>query len=143
MEEREELCRQLDTVDTTLTFLVVVVASVLVSLWATLRQREAVRLALQGEDAAARRMGNVYPIRAVAGAFALGALGYFLWLALRFWEEERRGASRSSTWANVWASALVLSAAIVRWRDLRQAWAMSGQEDVEQELTQPALMPDD
>lgn len=143
VEEQEELCQQLDTVETTLTFLVVVVASVLLSLWATLRQREAVCLAIQGEDAAARQVGNVYPIRAVAGAFALGTLGYFLWLALRLWEDERRGASRSSAWANVWASALVLSAAIVRWRDLRQAWAMSGREDLEQELTQPALTPDD
>ncbi len=142
VEERQELCEQLDTVDTTLTFLVVVVVSVLLSLWATLRQREAVRLALEGEDAAAREVGEVYPIRAVAGAFVLGALGYFFWLALRLWEDGRCGASRSSAWANVWASALVLSAAIVRWRDLKRSWAMSRREDLEQELTQPTLTPD-
>ncbi len=143
MEEREELCGQLDTVETTLVFLVAVVASVLLSLRATLRQREAVCLALQGEDDAARRVGEVYPIRAAAGALALGALGYFFWLAVQLWEEERRGADGSSAWANLWASALVLSAGIVRWRDLRRTWARSGQEDLEQELTQPPLTPDD
>ncbi len=142
MEEREALCQQLDTVETTLVFLVAIVASVLLSFWATLRQREAVRLAIQGEDAAARRVGEVYPIRAVAGALVLGSLGYFLWLALRLWEDARCGASRSSAWANLWASALVLSAAIIRWRDLRQTWALSGREDLERELTQPALTPD-
>lgn len=119
MEEREELREQLETVDTALAFLVVIVISVLLSLWATLRQREAVRLTIQGEDAAARQVGEVTPIRTVAGALVLGALGYFLWLALEVWEEARDEAARSSAWANLWASLLVLSAAIVRWRDLR------------------------
>lgn len=142
MEEREELCGQLDTVETSLVFLVAVVASVLLSLWATLRQREAVCLALQGEDAAARRVGAVYPIRAVAGALVLGSLGYFLWLAYCYWKEASPESDRPSAWANLWASALVLSAAIVRWRDLRRSWALSEQEGLEQELTQPPLTPD-
>lgn len=127
MEEREELLEQLDMLDTTLDFLSVIVVSVLLSLWATLRQRAAARLALAGEEDAARQAGEVYPIRAVAGALVLGALGYFFWLAWRLWEDARRGASRSTARANLWASALVLAAAIIRWRDLRQTWAQSGQ----------------
>lgn len=128
MAEREELCEQLDTVDTTLNFLVLVIVSVLLSFWATLRQREAVCLTIRGEEAAARQVGEVYPIRAVAGALVLGALGYFFWLAWRLWEDAACGVSRSSARANLWASALVLSAAVIRWRDLRQTWAQSGQE---------------
>lgn len=123
MEEREELCEQLDTVDTTLNFLVVIILSVLLSFWATLRQRGAICLELQGETAAAEEAGEVYPIRAVAGALVIGALGYFFWLAWRLWEDADSGLSRSSARANLWASALVLAAAIIRWRDLRQAGA--------------------
>ena len=125
MVEREELCDQLHTVDTTLIFLLIVIASVLLSFWATVRQRQAVCLTLQGEDEAARRVGEVYPIRALAGALVLGALGYFLCLALRLWEDSRCGVSRTSAEANLWASILVLCAAIVRWRDLNRVQAES------------------
>lgn len=120
MAEREELLEQLDTVDTTLKFLAVIIISVLLSFWATLRQREAVCLTLLGEEAAAEEVGEVYPIRAVAGALVIGALGYFFWLAWRLWEDAESGVARGSARANLWASALVLSAAIIRWRDLRQ-----------------------
>lgn len=116
--DEQELQEQLDTVDTTLLFLVIVILSVLLSFWATLRQRQAVCLAIQGEEDAARRVGEVYPIRTAASALVLGALGYFLYLAFRLWEDARCGVSQSSAWANLWASTLVLGAAIVRWRDL-------------------------
>lgn len=122
MEEREALCEQLDMVDTTLKFLIVIIASVLLSFWATLRQRGAICLELRGEEAAAREAGEVGPIRAVAGALVIGALGYFFWLAWRLWEDAD-GDSRSSARANLWASALVMAAAIIRWRDLRRTWA--------------------
>lgn len=123
MEEREALCEQLDITDTSLDFLVVVILSVLLSFWATLRQRGAVCLELRGEEAAAREAGEVGPIRAVAGALVIGALGYFFWLAWRLWEDAGSGVSRSSARANLWASALVLAAAIIRWRDLQRTWA--------------------
>lgn len=120
MEEREELLEQLDTLDTTLNFLVVIILSVLLSFWATLRQRGAVCLVLEGEEDAARQAGEVRPVRAVAGALVLGALGYFFWLAWTLWEDAGCGVSRSTARANLWASALVLAAAVIRWRDLRQ-----------------------
>lgn len=116
--DEQELQEQLDTVDTTLLFLVIVIFSLLLSFWATLRQRQAVCLTIQGETDAARQAGEVYPIRIAASALVLGSLGYFLYLALRLWEDARCGASQSSAWANLWASTLVLCAAIVRWRDL-------------------------
>lgn len=131
MEEREELSEQLDTLDTTLNFLVVIILSVLLSFWATLRQREAVCWTMRGEEAAARQAGEVYPIRAVAGALVLGALGYFFWLAWQLWEDAGWGVSRSSARANLWASALVLAAAVIRWRDLRQTESQSEQETAE------------
>lgn len=118
MEEREGLCEELGTVDTALDFLAVIVISVLLSLWATLRQRQALCLTLQGEDAAAGEVGEVYPIRAVAGALVLGALGYFFWLAARIWLDAGENDERDSARANLWASALVLAAAIIRWREL-------------------------
>lgn len=127
LEEREELLEQLDTLDTTLNFLVVIILSVLLSFWATLRQRGAVCLVLEGEEDAARQAGEVHPVRAVAGALVLGALGYFFWLAWTLWEDARCGVPRSTARANLWASALVLAAAVIRWRDLRQTWAQPGQ----------------
>ncbi len=118
MEEREELCAQLDTVNTALDFLAVIVISVLLSLWAVLRQRRALCLTIQGEDEAAREVGETGPIRAVAGALVLGALGYFFWLAAEAWLDAGDGDERDSARADLWASALVLSAAIIRWREL-------------------------
>lgn len=138
MAEQGDLSEQLDMLDTTLNFLVLIVLSVLLSFWAALRQREAVCLAIRGEENAARQAGEVYPIRAVAGALVLGALGYFFWLAWRLWEDARCGVSRSSARANLWASALVLAAAMIRWRDLRQTWDQSGREGVDDALIDEA-----
>ena len=118
VDGQEVLQEQLDTLDDTVLFLVVIIASVLLSFWATLRQRQAVCLSLQGEEEAAQRAGAVTPIRFTASALVLGALGYFLHLALRLWEDARCGIDPTSAGANLWASILVLCAAIVRWRDL-------------------------
>lgn len=126
MDDQEILEEQLDTLDDTVFFLVVIIASVLLSLWATLRQRQAVGLTLRGEEAAAQRAGAVIPIRFTASALVLGALGYFLCLAVRVWEDACRGADPASAKANLWASILVLAAAIVRWRDLRRVAALEG-----------------
>lgn len=126
MDDQEILEEQLDTLDDTVFFLVVIIASVLLSLWATLRQRQAVGLTLRGEEDAAQRAGAVIPIRFTASALVLGALGYFLCLAVRVWEDARCGADPASAKANLWASILVLAAAIVRWRDLRRVAELEG-----------------
>lgn len=124
MDDQEILEEQLDTLDDTVFFLVVIIASVLLSFWATLRQRQAVCLTLRGEEEAAQQVGAVTPIRIAASALVLGALGYFLHLAVRVWEDARCGADPASARANLWASILVLAAAIVRWRDLRRVAAL-------------------
>lgn len=126
MDDQEILEEQLDTLDDTVFFLVVIIASVLLSFWATLRQRQAVGLTLRGEEEAAQQVGAVIPIRFTASALVLGALGYFLHLAVRVWEDARRGADPASAKANLWASILVLAAAIVRWRDLRRVAELEG-----------------
>lgn len=126
MDDQEILEEQLDTLDDTVFFLVVIIASVLLSLWATLRQRQAVGLTLRGEEEAAQQVGAVIPIRFTASALVLGALGYFLHLAVRVWEDARCGADPASAKANLWASILVLAAAIVRWRDLRRVAELEG-----------------
>jgi len=118
--EASDLRRQLDTVNTSLFFLLIIIASVLLSYTATVRQREAVCLALQGEDELAAKAGDVYTIRKGAGALVLGALGYFLCLAVSLLEQSNTGVSQRSAQANLWASILVLSAAIVRFRDLNE-----------------------
>lgn len=125
LQEQDVLCDQLDTVNTTLIFLVIVIASILLSFWATVRQRQAVCLSLQGEDEAAGQVGDVYAIRALSSALILGSLGYFLCLALRLLADSSCGVSRTSAQANLWASILVLCAAIVRWRDLNRVRAAS------------------
>lgn len=126
MDDQEILEEQLDTLDDTVFFLVVIIASVLLSFWATLRQRQAVCLTLRGEEEAAQQAGAVIPIRFTASALVLGALGYFLHLAVRLWEDARCGADPASAKANLWASILVLTAAIVRWRDLRRVAELEG-----------------
>lgn len=126
MDDQEILEEQLDTLDDTVFFLVVIIASVLLSFWATLRQRQAVCLTLRGEEEAAQQAGAVIPIRFTASALVLGALGYFLHLAVRLWEDARCGADPASAKANLWASILVLCAAIVRWRDLRRVAELEG-----------------
>jgi len=118
MEKEELLKEQLRMVDTSLVFLLIVIASVLLSYAATVRQRDAVRLSLLGEDQAAARAGDVYETRALAGALILGALGYFLYLAVSLLPQAETPAARRSALANLWASILVLAAAIVRFRDL-------------------------
>lgn len=126
MDDQQILEEQLDTLDDTVFFLVVIIASVLLSFWATLRQRQAVCLTLQGEEEAAQQAGAVIPIRFTASALVLGALGYFLHLAVRLWEDARCGADPASAKANLWASILVLAAGIVRWRDLRRVAELEG-----------------
>jgi len=115
-----DLRQQLNILDSSIFFILVVIASVLLSLLASLRQRQAVCLALAGEDAAAAEVGQVYPLRRGASALVLGALGFFLCLAVELTRDTATPQAARSAQANLWASILVLCAAIVRWRDLER-----------------------
>ena len=63
----------------------------------------------------------VFPIRCCASALVIGALGFFLCLALNAWQQASQGddpVARKSAAANLCASVLVLAAALLRLDDL-------------------------
>ena len=117
MEEREAR----DTVDRSIVFLISIIASVLLSLWATLIQRDQLRLTLAGCEKEAAGVPNVYPIRRFASALVIGSLGFFLCLAQAALKRARAGddpaAVRSAEIGSL-ASLLVLAAAVIRLLDL-------------------------
>ena len=113
MEERQELERDLNTLDISLFFLLLIVLAVLLSLWSALIQREQLRLLLEGRQSA--RSPSVNSIRSVGSAITVGCLGFFLCLALETRSQaEGDPAAERSARVNVSASLLVLLAAILR-----------------------------
>lgn len=116
----QTLCQELDTVDTDLGFLFLIVTAVLLSFWATVRQRDALCLALQGDSDRSAQAGDVGRIRLAAGALVVGSLGFFFMQALETCQ--RTGAEDPtacrSAWLNLIASFLVLLAALIRLFDL-------------------------
>ena len=129
--QRALLEEQLATADQSLGFLLVLVASVLLSFWTVTVQRRGLCLTLAGEEEQAAALPDVLPARRTAGAMVIGSLGFFLCLALRAWEDAQSGteaACRSAS-ANLWASLFVLLAALLRFLDLRnQAAGQDGSE---------------
>lgn len=119
MEEtqKQELCQQLHTVDTSLVFLVLLILSVCLSWKATAIQRGGLCDILLGKT---EDVPDVYPIRLVASAIVVGALVFFFGLALDTWQESREQdqLARCSADRNLWASLFVLAAALIRLCDL-------------------------
>lgn len=130
MEEarRASLEAQLSTAEQSQGFLLVLLASVLLSFWTVNIQRQRLCLTLAGEEERAAALPGVFPARRTAGAMVIGALGFFLCLALKTWEEAQTGteAARRSASVNLWASLFVLLAALLRFLDL-------GRQGAEQE----------
>ena len=89
--QRALLEEQLATADQSLGFLLVLVASVLLSFWTVTVQRRGLCLTLAGEEEQAAALPDVLPARRTAGAMVIGSLGFFLCLALRAWEDARSG----------------------------------------------------
>ena len=119
-EERQDLCEELKTLDTSLGFLLLIIVSVILSYLALSRQRKALCLTLEGQEACAEQVGEVYPIRLGASALIVGALGYFFSLTLencRNVDPCDRAAAQSA-WRSVLAGFLVLLAALIRLFDL-------------------------
>lgn len=115
--QKQELCSQLRTADTSLAFLVLLILSICLSWNGTAIQREGLCRVLLGEE---KEVPDVFQIRLVASALVLGSLTYFFGLALDTWEESRCGdeTARRSANLNVWASLFVLAAALLRLCDL-------------------------
>lgn len=84
-------------------------------------QRKGLCLTIQGETETAGQLPPIYPIRHKASAIIVGALGFFLCLALRTLEEAEEGGdcvAKRSARSNLWASLFVLLAAMLRYQDL-------------------------
>lgn len=122
MEERQKLGGQLATVEQSIWFVVVIVAGVFLSLKATMSQGDALRNMLAGCPAGA---SPVYPLRHGANSLVIGALGFFLCLAMRTWNEADKSnpAAARSAYANLWAAMLVLAAAMIRYDDVERTHA--------------------
>lgn len=117
---QKSLGQKLNMVDTDLGFLFLLVAAVLLSFWATVRERDALCLTIQGDTAQAARVGKVGRIRLAVGALVAGSLGFFFMQALETWQRtgpEDETACRSAR-LNLIASFLVLLAALIRLFDL-------------------------
>lgn len=112
--EREELLEQLSVTEESLRFLIVIIAGILLSFRATVVQRDALCAELRGEEP---DLSGVYPIRHTANSLIVGALGFFLCLAIKNQREaDREGAD--SARSGLWAAALVFVAALIRFEDL-------------------------
>ena len=123
MEEtdREKLERQRSDADGAVVFLLVLLCSLLFSLSASLTQRCQLRLALAGRTEEAAAAPSVLPVRRWASVLAVGSLSFFLCLAIQAWRDlppETSCAQRQTAGRNLWASVLVLAAAVVRLDDL-------------------------
>lgn len=117
--EQEELREQLCTVEESIRFLVLIVVGVLLSFQATMIQRSAILTELRGGEG---DTSSVYPLRHMANSLIVGALGFFLCLAIKTWREqdgEDCGEARTAN-AGLWAALLVFAAAVIRYEDLER-----------------------
>ena len=126
--DRGTLARQVGDADGAVVFLLVLICSLLLSLSASLTQRRQLRLGLAGRTEKAAAVPSVLPERQRASVLAVGSLGFFLCLAIQAWRNltpETGCAARRSAGRNLWASVLVLAAAVVRLDDLDSSAAPS------------------
>lgn len=119
--EEEILAGEARTLDDSLGYILAVIGSVLLSYQATALQRDGVCLALAGDEAGAQdAQARVRRLRLLAGAVLIGALGYFLCLALQAVEQAAGDRlAEGSARTNLTASVLVLAAALLRFLDQR------------------------
>ena len=119
MEDRESLKKDLERVDLSLVFLLLIILSILLSYQAARAQRGQLRFLLSGGEAGC--CPSLFPIRYAASVIVVGALCFFLCLAVETQEEAQASgdsAEQRSAQTNSLASTLVLAAALLRLRDL-------------------------
>ena len=115
---REALCEGLETLETSRGFLLLLLASVMLSYYVLTIQRDGVCLTLKGDAQAAAALPDVFPLRAGGSALVVGALGYFFVLTLRTCAQAKDPVAIHSANMNVIAGFLVLLAALIRLYDL-------------------------
>ncbi len=138
MEEQRALREALKVTDTSLIFFRLLIFGILLSFWSVLIQRDQLCSALSGGDPSP--CPSVYPLKHAAGGITVGCLGFFLCLAFQTWRSACQGSdpeARRSAQVNLWASILVLSAAILRLENL-EFTAGSGQSSSLEEGDLPA-----
>lgn len=138
MEQRQELEQDLNTLNVSLVFLLLIILAVLLSLWSALIQREQLRLALEEKDSSG--LPSPESLRQIGSAITVGCLGFFLCLALKTRQRVQAGGTATeqrSAQVNVWASLLVLLAAILRLVDLQTI-----AKDVQTPLLEETTFPD-
>lgn len=117
--DREELDGTLNSLNSSIFFIVVATSSILLSWLALLYQRQQVRDQIEGTRCA--RNAPIFSLRLGASALVIAALIYFFRLGL-----QRRAAAcqgddpveKRSSWLNAMASVLVLAASLLRLEDL-------------------------
>lgn len=133
----EDMEQALSTINTSLGFLLVIIAGLIFSFIATARQRESICCAIAGETEKAAALADVFPLRCKASALTIGASGFFLCLAIQGAkkpEATATAAARCSTYRNIWVALLFLVAEMVRLLDLvdtKQLGGASIAEDVQ------------
>lgn len=115
-------------------FLLVIIASILMSYFALCVQRKQQCLLGQGRTEEAACLPDVFPVRWRASTMIAGATGFFLWTAWKIYCaacEAGACAERKSAWSGLLSAALVFAAALIRIGDLeftgRQAQGQSTQ----------------
>ena len=135
--EREELEKAVMALDGSIFFIVVVVASVLLSWLSLLKQRRDACEALETGDTA--QDPSIFPIRLGASALIIGALGFFFYMSIQRHKQACRRtdpAEKRSSYINAAAAVLVLAAALLRLDDL-----LFMKQSRQSTLTEPELQP--
>lgn len=139
----DELCEQLETTDSSIFFLILLILAILLSFWSILIQRRQLVCTIAGDTEAASAAPPVYPIRHGASALTVGGLGFFLCLAIRAAREAAAGtdciAKRSAN-TNLWASLFVFAGAVLRLSDLE--FLASNPSSPESALVETEVLPD-
>lgn len=138
MSERKILREQYGIINQSIFYLVLIILSVLLSFWSVLIQRTELENALAGNPPK-EPAPDVFPIKLIASALVVSALGFFFCLALRTCRDASQGedpAAQSSAGRNVWASLFVLAAALIRLYDL------IFMEEVQRSLVAENVQPD-
>ncbi len=117
-QQRDALREGLNIVSQSEQFLLAIIASVLLSLWSLLAQKDWLKAGLEGEE---RPLPDLYPPRHTASSINVGVLGFFFCLArqtLASADPDDPVAVRSAQ-SNHLAALLVLLAALLRFEDVQ------------------------
>lgn len=131
---QDTLRQQLNITDQSLFFLILILLSILLSYQAVTIQQEGLVRTIAGDQDSAAALPPVFPIRLRASALVVGALGFFLCLAMNTLRTADPGdcTAKRSAASNAAASIFVFLAALIRLDDL-----------LFMEHCQPALLNED